>query len=216
MKQNKHIIIFAALLIFLSSCGSLSISKKRYSRGFNIDWFSSKDDVAKAPVKKEKNKPETTKADGDENIVKGESGVDAATDLNTPEAEATVVNADNVPVIESKVEKKEPKKKIAGGLIKKSKEVFQIQKKAISKLSHKNQSNSSSESNDSDVGLLILVILAIFIAPLAVYLYFGELNGHFWLSLIFYLVGIGAFGLFQFGIGVAIIHALLVVFGIFG
>lgn len=216
MKQNKHIIIFAALLIFLSSCGSLSISKKRYSRGFNIDWFSSKDDVAKAPAKKEKNKPETTKADGDENIVKNESGVDAAADLNTQEAEATVVNNENVPVVESKVEKKEPKKKIAGGLIKKSKEVFQIQKKAISKLSHKNQSNSSSESNDSDVGLLILVILAIIIPPLAVYLYFGEINGHFWLSLLLCLLAIGLFGVIRFGFGLAVIHALLVVFGILG
>jgi uncharacterized membrane protein YqaE (UPF0057 family) len=73
------------------------------------------------------------------------------------------------------------------------------------------------ESNDSDVALLLLIIIALFIPPLAVFLYYGEFNGQFWISLILTLLAAGLLGVgFIFGWGVPIIHALLVLFGVFG
>jgi uncharacterized membrane protein YqaE (UPF0057 family) len=63
--------------------------------------------------------------------------------------------------------------------------------------------------------LILLVILALLLPPLAVYLYFGEINVHFWINLILCLVG-GGVGVVVGYWGLAIIHALLVVFGVFG
>jgi len=69
---------------------------------------------------------------------------------------------------------------------------------------------------DSDVMLIILVILAIFLPPLAVFI-FEEVTTRFWIDLILWLVGIGVAGII-FGSGlaalgglIAIIYALLIV-----
>lgn len=45
MKLNKTLLTTAILTVFLSSCGSLNIGTKRYSRGLNISWFSNKEKV---------------------------------------------------------------------------------------------------------------------------------------------------------------------------
>ena len=60
---------------------------------------------------------------------------------------------------------------------------------------------------------MILIILAIVIPPLAVYLYFGEINIHFWLCLLFCFVGFGLLNLYW---GFGALYALLSVLGIFG
>ena len=44
MKSNKTLLLTGIIAILFSSCGSLSIGTKRYSRGLNISWFSGKDD----------------------------------------------------------------------------------------------------------------------------------------------------------------------------
>lgn len=50
----KNGFIYLTAVLILSSCGSLSISQKRYSNGLNISWFSAKD--SKQEVKKEPKK----------------------------------------------------------------------------------------------------------------------------------------------------------------
>ncbi len=42
---------------------------------------------------------------------------------------------------------------------------------------------------DADTNLLLLVLLAILLPPVAVYLYEGEINNRFWISLILTLLG---------------------------
>lgn len=42
---------------------------------------------------------------------------------------------------------------------------------------------------DADTNLLLLVLIAILLPPLAVYLYEGEINNRFWISLILTLLG---------------------------
>lgn len=54
MKYIKPLFSFAILAILFSSCGSLSISQKRYSNGLNISWFGGKDEVKATPSKKKK------------------------------------------------------------------------------------------------------------------------------------------------------------------
>jgi hypothetical protein len=61
MQMKKTIIkkgiLYLTVIVFMSSCGSLSISQKRYSNGLNISWFSGKDN--KQETKKELTKKKT-------------------------------------------------------------------------------------------------------------------------------------------------------------
>ncbi len=67
---------------------------------------------------------------------------------------------------------------------------------------------------DDTLMLILLVILAFILPPLAVYLKRG-VDVHFWISLILTLLYLFAIGGFPYLIPIAIIHALLVVFEVF-
>ena len=64
--------------------------------------------------------------------------------------------------------------------------------------------------DDGDVELLLLVILAILLPPLAVWLKEGEINVKFWISLVLSLL---VFLLWPLWL-IAVAYALLVVFGV--
>jgi uncharacterized membrane protein YqaE (UPF0057 family) len=75
----------------------------------------------------------------------------------------------------------------------------------------------SNNAPASDVMIIVLVILAIIIPPLAVFIFEG-VTGRFWIDLILAILGWGAFGLFG-GIFwlcglAAVIYALLIVLGV--
>lgn len=75
----------------------------------------------------------------------------------------------------------------------------------------------SNNAPASDVMIIVLVILAIIIPPLAVFIFEG-VTGRFWIDLILAVLGWGAFGLFG-GIFwlcglAAVIYALLIVLGV--
>jgi uncharacterized membrane protein YqaE (UPF0057 family) len=63
---------------------------------------------------------------------------------------------------------------------------------------------------------LILIILAIFIPPLAVFLYYKELNGQFWLNLLLVVLAAVLWPVSRLLILAAVIHALMVVLGMLG
>jgi uncharacterized membrane protein YqaE (UPF0057 family) len=214
MKNSNCICIIAIMALVLSSCGSLSISQKRYSRGLNIDWFAAKEDKGadqKASVRKSKKV---------ENILVAEA----------PKAELFIVETKKEsfvisPVASPSVVKPEVVKSsmVKAGRQVKSKSA--IESKIVSSI----KANASKmlqkaplkiagakrvdATHNSDVSLLILIILAIVIPPLAVYLYFGEINIHFWLCLLFCFVGFGVLNLYW---GFGALYALLSVLGIFG
>jgi uncharacterized membrane protein YqaE (UPF0057 family) len=216
MKNSNCICIIAIMALVLSSCGSLSISQKRYSRGLNIDWFAAKEDKGadqKASVRKSKKV---------ENILVAEA----------PKAELFIVETKKEsfvisPVASPSVVKPEVVKSsmVKAGRQVKSKSAIESKivssiKANASKMLQKAPikiagTNGINQTNDSDVNLILLVILAILLPPLAVYLYFGEINIHFWINLILCLVGGGVGAVIGYW-GLAVIHALLVVFGIFG
>lgn len=222
MKISKTLPIFAILALLLSSCGSLSISQKRYSRGLNFDWFASKDGNANDNQKATKKpRKEAQKVAEDKNIVPfvAEVQLEETTEENyvaNNESTSAVSNPTTSNANSSSNNSTKTKK------IRKTLSIAKELKKEIKAVSHKktveaSSPNSSDESNDSDVNLILLVILALILPPLAVYLYFGELNAHFWINLILFLLGGGLFLASGGGyIGLAIIHALLVVFGVFG
>lgn len=220
MKSIRIITFMTLAVILFSSCGSLSISQKRYSRGLNISWFGNRADKGadnKTTAKESRKGTNARIADKAENSGSGNgSGENAVSDdlPELPEAETPVAALPEVSKSEpaAKTEKK--------AVARKKSTPFKELRKNIKSLSHlkpdagKNN-NTADATNDSDVNLILLVILALLIPPLAVYLYFGELNVHFWINLILCLVG-GGVGVAVGYWGLAVIHALLVVFGVFG
>ncbi len=221
MKQIQKIGLFLALIIFLSSCGSLSITRMRYNRGLNIDWFSGKEDAAKATVKKEKAKKEPVQIAKEEEQTEPEQtsyayeeSTESGSEVSASEAIENYVPSPEMPKAKEAKRVKKTTSKIAAKTPARSSSVVGKVKSSFTSLSHKAESN---ETNDSDVNLILLVILCFILPPLAVYLYFGELNAHFWISLILILLFGGFYGSIGFGFGgLALLHALLVVFGIFG
>jgi uncharacterized membrane protein YqaE (UPF0057 family) len=67
---------------------------------------------------------------------------------------------------------------------------------------------------DPSTDTLLLVIIAIFIPPLAVYLHQGETNNKFWITTLLFVLGIIASFLFSWLLILAsIIYALIVILG---
>lgn len=218
MKNLNKLILLLVTVFMLSSCGSLSISQKRYSRGLNIDWFSKKEEKKEIPqTRANKKKQAEIEALAQNNVEEVES---SDTDVDFVATEIENVDAVEAPeMIEQPVQsdsKSTPSKN-------NKKEKRQIRKQVIQTLKKDIQANGSTLSpNNSnqtnEVELLLLVIIAIFIPPLAVYLYYGSPETHFWINLVLFLVFGGLWyssGFFGWA-GIAFIHALLVIFGVIG
>lgn len=218
MKTSNYISIFGLLAFLLSSCGSLSISQKRYSRGLNIDWFSAKEDKGieqKQSSKKVRKLPEFQMAQNTEVSAELTSAI---VEMETPAFRPVTAGSSLNPLLaQASATKNNGSVKAKSNLVSKvtvglKNTAQKMVQKAPVRLSSKSIVNQTS---DSDVNLILLVLLAIFIPPLAVYLYFGEITAHFWINIILCLVGGGIGGAVGYW-GLGIIHALLVVFGIFG
>lgn len=218
MKKTNGILAFAALMILLSSCGSLSISQKRYSRGLNIDWFSKKDEPRKAPqpkVKKVKEAPtETVVADEKPNSQVFES-VEEIQTVQNGQNNSAVTETQSTPAQSKTTNVKRHSKANKVATILKAKELRKELKQKLN-VSKKTEAENQTSADDN---LILLVILAILLPPLAVYLFYGSPETHFWINLILWIVfggGVFLFGGGFFGAGIALIHALLVIFEVIG
>jgi uncharacterized membrane protein YqaE (UPF0057 family) len=70
--------------------------------------------------------------------------------------------------------------------------------------------------DDINTNTLLLVIIALFIPPLAVYLHEGETNNRFWISVLLTILGLVLFsfgGVLFLGTLPGIIYALIVILG---
>jgi uncharacterized membrane protein YqaE (UPF0057 family) len=220
MKTSNYLLLIIIASVVFSSCSSLSISRKRYSRGLNIDWFTAKEDKATA-VKVNKTKTAPAK-DAKDDQSENETIAEEPTIIEQEDAvidKGSVVNAEPAEIVvdepELQSKQKAPtttfgKLKAIKKLRKEVKNNFNLSQSSV------NKTAPAETNNDSDVALILLVILAFLLPPLAVYLYFGEANLHFWLNLILWLLAVGVIvGGFYIGYGLPVVHALLVVFGVF-
>ena len=217
MKKTNGILVFAALMILLSSCGSLSISQKRYSRGLNIDWFSKKDEPRKTPqpkVKKVKEAPAETVVADEKPISQVFESVEEIQTVQNAQDNSTVTENQSAPAQSktSSVKRHAKASKLATAF--KAKE---LRKELKQKLNVSKKTEAENQTS-ADENLILLVILALFIPPLAVYLFYGSPETHFWINLILFLIfgGLWFGGGFFYGIGIAVIHALLVIFEVIG
>jgi uncharacterized membrane protein YqaE (UPF0057 family) len=212
MKYTKHLLIVSAVLILLSSCGSLSITQKRYSRGLNIDWFAGKDDTK--PASKSTRKPSKVEvaAQPENNNLPSDNQQIALTPETSIEPAVIAVQESANPA-----ESPKPTKvKIARSIKKLQSESVNQQVPEISKLSHVKQALKAAKKADSSVGTLILIILAILVPPLAVFLYYMELNAQFWLNILLVVLAVVLWPISNLLILAAVIHALMVVLGMLG
>ncbi|WP_218029106.1 YqaE/Pmp3 family membrane protein [Segetibacter aerophilus] len=88
---------------------------------------------------------------------------------------------------------------------------FKEMKKAIKEFKEQKKAGSDVSTNT-----LLLVLLALFIPPLAVYLHEGETNNRFWISVLLTILGLVLFnfgGILFLGTLPAIIYALIVILG---
>ncbi|MDI1235612.1 MAG: hypothetical protein PSX81_15145 [bacterium] len=194
MKTKIYLLSFLTLTLLISSCGSLSISQKRYSRGLNIDLFASKD--AKTMEQKAKVATKKSANNNQVNIAENISN-------NTPKLNNTVVDFS---IKSDKIEAKPIK--LNKSLIKNVRQLRNTTQQ-ISKVSNQTFNNSEKKSaysaspkENTETETILLVILALFpiLCLIAVYLYDGGITTNFWIDLLLHLTFIGA-----------IIFALLVV-----
>lgn len=217
MKRINHILLTALVAVLLSSCGSLSISQKRYSKGLNISLFRPKvepasNQIAKADKKKAEPVAGTPVTAPESVVYSEETGM---TESTSPVV-SSVPDANLTTEPQTTVEKKSSK-----GLLKKAAATVKARqtiKKIAAEKRNITQSPTSTHEPDSDVMLVLLVILCFILPPLAVFLYYEEINNQFWLNVLLLLAGVilyawGISGLFLLA---ALVHALLVVFGVIG
>lgn len=220
----KRITFFLAIVLTLSSCGSLSVSKMRYNRGLNIDWFSSKDDKGPEKVKKEKTKPISTKPE----VV--DANVNFSENFDLPniedESEQEIASIDKVEsAYESNVQnvsKKnvKPQNNTRRKLLEKTRLPLAktINKLSANKFSEQIDLKDTKNANEDPIMLIVLIIVAIFIPPLALLLFEGA-SGNFWLNLLVCLIGLAIYAIISTHLGAiillaAVIHALLVILGL--
>lgn len=215
MKIKQLLKISSALMVmalFLSSCNStLQVSKKRHSNGYYVNIGGGNYESQAKPVQKLalSNGSEKTENNIVAESIKAENTQVAALTNNTTKVSKTELQTLSK---EAVVNHATSSKKASG---KKSNKISNIKKAVEIKNAIKASKGSTS---DSDVMLIILVILAIIIPPLAVYLV-KDISTPFWINLILALIGWGVgFALLGGALAwlgglAAIIHALLIVLG---
>jgi uncharacterized membrane protein YqaE (UPF0057 family) len=200
MKSNiKKLSIFTIAILLLSSCGSLSISQKRYSNGLNIDWFAGKDKKAESPKVAKKTKKNNQVA-----VLETMANEDVQNQTNDYVSAAlpSELKANDLSQSNTTEQVKQHKSKVKANVNK------SIEKQGVNKLSaikaiNKIKKSGIAKTNDS-VNIIYL-ILALFpiLCLIAVYLYDGEASTNFWVDLILHLTIIGA-----------MVFAVLVVLGL--
>jgi hypothetical protein len=213
------------LTILFSSCGSISITQKRYSNGLNIDWFAAKDkkdntqnQTLKRKAKSNPSNSLTKQTETNENeFVNDFQTSEFNLNENSTKTEDENIVNNHAISIQNKKTKRESKT-LNNSKRENSKVVNKVSKLDVKQSIKAVKKTKKFPNKTNDTPFIILFILALFpgLTLLAIYLYYGEINFHFWLNLILLLIGGGLYTSMGFlGISFAVIHALLVIFGVF-
>jgi hypothetical protein len=198
MKQSLfNLGLILTLTVLFSSCGSISITQKRYSNGLNIDWFAAKDkkenNPNQTPKRKAKSNPSNSLAKQTE-TVKNEVVNDLQTtefNLNensTNTEEESIVNNHAISIQNKK--NREEAKQLNNSNKENSTVVNKISKSNVKQSIKVIKKSKKSPNKTNDAPLILLVILALFpiLSLIAVYLHQGEINSHFWITLLLHFL----------------------------
>lgn len=196
-KMKKFLLFLAAITVFISSC---TIEKRRYTDGYHVEWNGKHDGGY--------TKNENIKSDKSIESVAVTSTETSQTEIVSSESVASETALNNETSIPSiSVEKAEKSKThlerrsnsnvpTAGVAGRKS-----IHKTFETTVAHTGVQMDYNHSGDTDT--LLLILIAIFISPLAVFLHEGSWNTTCWINLILWLLFILP----------GFIHALIVILG---
>jgi thiol:disulfide interchange protein len=200
MKSNiKKLSIFTIAILLMSSCGSISISQKRYSNGLNIDWFAGKDKKAESPKVAKKTKKNNQVA-----VLETIANEDVQTQSNEFVSAALPTESVEIDLSQSntKGQVKQHRSKVKEGANKTQEKVGVSKLSAIKSLNKIKKSGIAKTDDNVNYLYLIMSFFPI-LCLIAVYLYEGqEYTTNFWVDLILHLTVLGA-----------IVFAILVVLG---
>jgi uncharacterized membrane protein YqaE (UPF0057 family) len=201
MKSNfKKLSIFTIAVLLLSSCGSISISQKRYSNGLNIDWFAGKDKKAENPKVAKKTKKNNQVA-----VLETIANEDLQTQSNEFVSAALPSESVEIDLSQSNI-KEQLKKHISKVNVRTNTTKEKLGVNKLSAIKSLNKIKKSGIAKTDDNVNILYLIMAFFpiLCLIAVYLYDGqELTTNFWVDLILHLTIIGA-----------MVFAVLVVLGL--
>ncbi|MBX7052053.1 MAG: YqaE/Pmp3 family membrane protein [Flavobacteriales bacterium] len=199
--MKKLLLLIAAVALFFSSC---TIEKRRYTDGYHVEWHHNHDGAYTHHQKSEVANPVTIENEAVAESVTVEKAITEESSSEEIKTQANIPTAapNSNPVVAKSVSGYSNKIKTptagATGRKSHSKSIRNGQWAAQGAV---NITSEQHQSNDPDT--LLLIIIAIFISPLAVYLHEGSWNTNCWINLILWLL----FVLPGF------IHALIVILG---
>ncbi|MGV6861880.1 MAG: YqaE/Pmp3 family membrane protein [Putridiphycobacter sp.] len=222
---TKSLMAVAAVLL-ITSCSTSNdvasnrgIQKRKYNKGFYMSKKSNGFDKAKA-VENEVavNEKSTPIVQEKESISKSEIVNEATAEFPVTEKTEVIVNEENktTAVISSKSDDEMiNNNEVEGNKLETVKTVNKTTKNSVKQL--KTKKSRTSAPAGGDVELILLVILALILPPLAVFLYEGA-STRFWIDLILALLGWGVLGFLIPGLAflgglIAVVYALLIVLG---
>ena len=204
-----------AFTIITASC---AIEKRSHMNGYHVTWKNGKNKISNDVVQledQELNQSEVTQTTDlkleEAETVAQISSLAKSTEKSTIIASATEQTSSENEVIKSKSDEKNDIENHLETLpVSESKDFTKNVKLNLDKLF-----NSGTTSTSSDTDTLILIIVALFIPPLAIGLFEG-LSTRFWISLILFLLTIGTFAGIGLGLGslvalINVIWAILIV-----
>lgn len=232
MRKLSIISLIALVAIVVTSCGSSNdvvsngiISKRKYTKGFFLnrksDYKTAKNDVKEAELKDDKAIAKADKVEARKERKESRQLVNENTTANN----TIVSNEEEVTYVETTNESTQTYNRGLGiaedGIETEPTNVIEYEQETVKEATNTRSAESSKKSSKlaaSGVELILLVILAIIIPPLAVFLYEGATT-RFVIDLILAILGFGiGFGLFGGAWGllglIAVIYALLIVLGV--
>lgn len=207
--SNNYFLLLASILLLAQSCATVSISQRRYNKGLHIEWA------------------------GKGKIHQKQDALLAEKETKATEYETPTVHLPSTAIENSEIVTHNPFRPFAkntlysplaaakkqGEFLKDNKSENALTASAThsvkSNLSSKTQHNKTSDFSDP-LWLLLIILLAILLPPIAIFLHEGGFTNNVLISVILVLLSIllGAglsSGLFSIW-GIAIIHAFWVIF----
>lgn len=206
----KRIIAIAVLGLLISSCADRGFNKSRYGK---LNWINHGFEK-KATPDEAKKASETEKID--RSIVEFKAEEIEVEEVKPETSNHIIINIEEGETIDATENKTAPSS-VTSSDITVVEEVRSSDVKEVSNQEVITKENSDTKNVSEDgIMLLILVILALIIPPVAVLVYEG-VTTRFWLNLLFAILG-GALFFVSPGLGIfaliAVVHALLIVLGI--
>ena len=229
MKKVSILSLVTILMIVISSCGSSNnvvnnhgITKRKYNKGFFFQRNSNLR-TANTEVKDERANAEKTLAKQEKVDAKRAKKVNAKEQVNVEKTVATHVESTNSSVYTAEVERPisaQENERSSDGVSGSEQESTTtssretMDRESIADRYESLKKDSRGAAGGSSVNIILLVILALIIPPLAVFLYEGATT-RFWIDLVLallgYGIGIGFGGLFPLLGLISVIYALLIV-----